>query len=325
MIRPGTSPATPPIRRRAGLIAVATVLALASAVPAWVVPTVNEDTQIPTPASTTTPVSARWEVPTIGGCLTGHYLPSTDCHSRPTRTLLVTGPEPSSPTAGKSLAFDEEFKAPIAFGRRWNGSTTSAYRYGNHDPDDAKLDWLTPSAITVSGGTATFTATRGSHALENGLQSWNTGLLTTEGTTQNFRTRTGDYAESRVQLPSAVGAWPAVWTWRDGGDEVDGFEYHPDAPNILELANHVHVAYIFYTDATTIYPGAWITVGVHYGATNDDWYLNGKLIYSDHTGVGTSWSPNIILNLCVSNGTYHPAPSTTTPITFKADYVRVWR
>ncbi|OLZ71062.1 beta-glucanase [Streptomyces sp. IMTB 2501] len=243
-----------------------------------------------------------------------------------TRTLAVTGPEPSSPTKGRSLAFDEEFNAPIAFGTRWNGSSTSAYRYGDHDPDDAKLDWLTPSAITVSGGTATFTATPSSHTLENGRQAWNTGLLTTEGTTKNFRTRTGDYAEARVQLPSVGGAWPAVWTWFDGGNEVDGFEYHPDTPHILEFVNHVNLASILYTDPGIVHPGAWITVGVNYGATDDDWYLNGKLIYSDHTGVGTTWSPNITLNLSVTDGTYHPTPSTTTTrITFKADYVRVWR
>ncbi|EST32033.1 hypothetical protein [Streptomyces roseochromogenus] len=264
-------------------------------------------------------------MPTTGGCPPGHYLTSTDSHSRPTRTRPLAGPEPSSPTEGKSLAFDEEFDDPIAFGSRWNGSATSAYKYGNHDPNDTKLDWLTPSAITVSDGTGTFTATPSSHTLENGRQAWNTGLLTTEGTTENFRTCTGDYAEARVQLPSARGAWPAVWTWLNGDAEVDGFEYHPDTPNILEVVNHVNYAYTYYTDPATISPGAWITVGVHYGATDDDWYLNGKLIYSDHTGVGTTWSPNITISLSVSDGTYHPSPSTTTPITFKADYVRVWR
>ncbi|ANP56224.1 beta-glucanase [Streptomyces griseochromogenes] len=244
----------------------------------------------------------------------------------PSRTLTITGPPSSSPAYGKSLAFDEEFNGPLAFGSRWNGSTTSAYQYGNHNPYDSKLDWLTPPAITVPGsGTATFTATPGSHILENGLRSWDTGLLTTEGTTQNFRTRTGDYIETRVQLPGADGTWPASWTWLDGDSEIDGFEYHPDNPNLLEITNHVRPAAIYYVNARTIYPGAWITVGVRFGATNDDWYINGSRIYSDQTGVGTTWSPNIILNLSVSDGTYHPAPSGTTPITFTTDYLRVWR
>ncbi|MER5548563.1 beta-glucanase [Streptomyces sp. NPDC002589] len=238
-----------------------------------------------------------------------------------------TGPaarKAPSPTAGKSLVFDEEFTGPITFGSRWNGSTTSAYKYGNHNPGDDKLDWLTPSAITASGGTVTFTAKPGSNILENGKRSWDTGLLTTEGTTENFQARTGDYAEVRVQLPGAQGAWPAMWTWIDGDDEVDVFEYHPDK-NELEVVNHVNYAYTFYTDPATIFPGAWIAVGAHYGATNDDWYLNGDLIYSDHTGVGSTWQANIVLNLSINAGFYHPAPSSNTPITFNANYVCVWR
>jgi hypothetical protein len=35
----------------------------------------------------------------------------------------------------------------------------------------------------------------------------------------------------------ARGAWPAIWTWRAGGQEIDVFEYHPD---VLELSNHVN-------------------------------------------------------------------------------------
>ncbi|MER5543341.1 hypothetical protein [Streptomyces sp. NPDC002589] len=360
-------------RHRVGLLATAMLLALVPAGPAWAAPRVIEDSLTPTTASTTTPVSARLRVHTIGGCLTvqqlgvavrdsagnnldfpgsrgttticgngltmttaprtfapgtytefGYYKTSSGYHSLPSRTLTITGPGPGSPASGKSLAFDEEFDGPIAFGTRWNGSTTSAYEYGNHNPKDSKLDWLSPSAITVTGGLSTFTATPGSNILENGMRSWNTGLLTTEGTTQNFRTRPGDYAEMRVKLPSAIGAWPAGWTWLDGNNEVDSFEYHPDNPNLLEITNHVHPAAIYYTNANSVYPGAWITVGVHYGETNDDWYVNGTLIYSDHTGVGSTWSPNIILNLSISDGTYHPAPAST-PIIFNADYVRVWR
>ncbi|GHE04246.1 hypothetical protein GCM10010339_34910 [Streptomyces alanosinicus] len=376
MIHLGTPPGLMPksIRRRVGLVVMAMLLALLPAGPAWAAPTVVLDSLTPTSASTTTPVSARLRVHTVGGCLTvqqlgvavrdsagnnldfpgargttticgntltmttsprtfapgtytefGYYRTSSGYHNLPSRRLVITGPGPSSPAYGKSLAFDEEFDGPIPFGSRWNGSTTSAYKYGNHNPDDRKLDWLNPSTITVSGGLSTFTATPGSHILEDNLRSWDTGLLTTENTTQNFRTRTGDYAEARVQLPRASGSWPAVWTWLNGDSEVDGFEYHPDNPNLLEIANHVHPAATYYTDAANIYPGAWVTLGVHFGATNDDWYLNGRLIFSDHTGVGSTWSPNIILNLSISDGTYHPGPSSASPIIFYADYVRVWR
>ncbi|MEV5876240.1 hypothetical protein AB0L75_18800 [Streptomyces sp. NPDC052101] len=321
MVRPGTRPAARSIRRRVGFAAVAMLLVLLPAGPTRAASVIGG-------GCLTTPQSG-FAVRDLAGHapgVPGSRGTATICGAGPpSRGLVVTDPGPSSPGPGKSLAFDEEFDGPIAFGSRWNGSTTSAYRYGNHNPGDTKLDWLTPSAITVNGGIGTFTATPSSHTLENGLRAWNTGMLTTEGTTQGFRTRTGDYAEVRVQLPSAIGAWPSLWTWFNGDSEVDGLEYHPDNPNLLEIVNHVHPAYIYDTDASNINPGAWITVGIQFGATDDDWYLNGKPIYSDHTGVGSTWSPYLNLSLSVCDGDFHPAPKGTAPITFNVDYVRVWR
>lgn len=48
-------------------------------------------------------------------------------------------------------------------------------------------------------------------------------------------------------------------------------------------------------------------------------------MFSDGKGVGAGWTAYPILNLSLSAGNYHPAPSGTTPITFAADYVRVYR
>lgn len=56
-----------------------------------------------------------------------------------------------------------------------------------------------------------------------------------------------------------------------------------------------------------------------------DWYVNGVKVFSDGKGVGTDWSAYLILNLSLSAGQYHPAPQGTAPITFAADYVRVYR
>lgn len=61
--------------------------------------------------------------------------------------------------------------------------------------------------------------------------------------------------EARVRLPTALGAWPAIWTWRDGGQEIDVFEYHPDNPDLLELSNHVRSAHHYYRDEA-VRPGA---------------------------------------------------------------------
>ncbi|MEZ0089052.1 hypothetical protein [Streptacidiphilus sp. EB129] len=242
--------------------------------------------------------------------------------------VTPTAPATAAPVAGKSLVWSDEFSGPVAYGSRWVGSTTPSYRYGNHNPDDNKLDWLDPSAVTVANGVATFTASPSSHTLENGNQAWTTGLLTTQGSTEGFQVRTGDYAETRVQLPSAEGAWPALWTWKNGttgNGEIDSFEYHPDNPNLLELTNHVSPAQDYYTNAAAIAPGTWVTIGTYYGATSVDWYVNGVKVYSDGHGVGSNWSAYLILNLSVGAGKYHPAPSGTAPFSFAADYVRVYR
>lgn len=231
-----------------------------------------------------------------------------------------------SATAGSwSLVFDEEFNGPIAWGTRWIGDTTSAYRYGDHNPDNDKLDWLSRSAVSVAGGVATFTASPGARTLENGRRSWTTGLLTTEGSAEGFKVRVGDFVETRVKLPTAPGAWPALWTWQDGTNEIDSFEYHPDNPDLLELTNGLRHAGFLYRNPAVVGPGSWVTVGVHYGAAGNDWYVNGSKVFSDGTGTGRGWTAHLILNLSVDAGQYHQPPADLEPFTFLADYIRVWR
>jgi beta-glucanase (GH16 family) len=251
--------------------------------------------------------------------------PTTPPTTPPGSTSAGSG----SPIPGQSLIWSEEFSGPIAYGSRWIGDTTSAFQYGDHNPNDNKLDWLSDSAVSVADGVATFTATPSDHTLENGKQAWTTGLLTTEGSTQGFQVRTGEYVETRVQLPTGTGAWPALWTWQNGSSEngngeIDSFEYHPDNPNLLELTNHVNAAQDYYTDAAAVAPGKWVTIGTYYGASSVDWYVNGAKVYSDGTGVGPDWSAYLVLSLSVSAGEYHPAPTSSSPISFAADYLRVY-
>ncbi|MEY9939803.1 family 16 glycosylhydrolase [Streptacidiphilus sp. MAP5-3] len=255
--------------------------------------------------------------------------PTSASTPSPAPTSAPSTPAPSSSLpAGVATSttpvWDEEFNNPITWGQRWVGTTTSSYQYGDHNPSDNKLDWLDPNDVAVAGGVATFTAQPSSHTLENGRQAWTTGLLTTEGSQEGFQVKTGDYIEARVKLPTQQGAWPALWTWKNGNGEIDSFEYHPDNPNLLELSNHVNAAHDYYTDANAIKPGQWVTIGTKYGANSVDWYINGVKVYSDNTGVGANWSAYLILNLSLSAGQYHPAPSGTEPISFSVDYVRVY-
>ncbi|MEU5383525.1 glycoside hydrolase family 16 protein [Kitasatospora cineracea] len=262
---------------------------------------------------------------TVAGATTA---PTTPTPTAPTTPTTPTAPDPApgqAPVPGKSLTWSEEFSGPIAWGSKWTGDRSSAYRYGSHNPDDNKLDWLAPSAVTVSGGVATFTATPSAHTLENGKQAWDTGLLTTEYSKDGFQVRTGDYIEARVKLPAGTGAWPALWTWKDGNNEIDSFEYHPDNPNLLELSNRIRSGLKYHTDANAVAPDRWVTIGTYYGADSVDWYVNGAKVFSDGTGVGANWSAYPILNLSLSAGQYHPAASGSAPVSFSADYLRVYR
>ncbi|MFJ8041951.1 hypothetical protein ACIRBX_15770 [Kitasatospora sp. NPDC096147] len=261
-------------------------------------------------------------------------------HNLPSRQLTVSAgsvtptptpnpkptPEPGdSPVPGKALTWSEEFDAPPALGAKWVNDRSSSYRYGTHNPDDNKLDWLSPSGVSVADGVATFTATPSAHTLENGKRAWDTGLLTTEYSGEGFQVRTGDYAETRVKLPATPGAWPALWTWKDGNGEIDSFEYHPDNPGLLELTNHVNPAQRYHTDVAAVGHDRWVTIGTYYGADSVDWYVNGTKVFSDGAGVGADWSAYLILNLSVGAGKYHPGPIGTAPIGFSADWVRVYR
>ncbi len=247
-------------------------------------------------------------------------------HNLPEQELSITPgsvTNPSSPIPGSKLIWSDEFDGPLS-SSRWEKAKSSAYKYGNYNPDDDKLDRIDPADVTVADGMATFTAQPSTFTLPSGHKAWNTGLITTENTPENFMVRTGDYAETRVRMPEGLGAWPALWTWHEGGNEIDSFEYHPDNPSLLELTNHVVPAQKYWNDKTVVRPGDWVTIGTHYGADSVGWYVNGVNVFEDHKGVGVNWSAFLILNLSLCSGDYHPAPSGG-PISFAADYVRVYR
>jgi hypothetical protein len=199
---------------------------------------------------------------------------------------------------------DAVFVADFASESQWVAGRSWAYPDGGPtNPGDDKLDHLT--ADPAYSRTGTFRATRRSDGL------WDTGLLTTEGSAEGFMVRTGDRLEARVKLPVGLGAWPAIWTWRDGGNEVDAFEYHPDNPDLLELTNHVrHAGSYVHDDA--VRPGTTVDLAVTFGRRDVVWQLNGHEVFADGRGVGAHWHAYLIVNLSVCAGRYHPPPEPTT-------------
>jgi hypothetical protein len=187
---------------------------------------------------------------------------------------------------------------------QWVAGRSWAYPDGGPvNPGDDKLDHLVPDPSYCRSGV--FKAVRRPDG------RWNTGLLTTEGSDQGFLLRPGDVLEARVRLPREVGAWPAIWTWRDGDQEIDVFEYHPDHPDLLEFGNHVRGTGSSFRD-DAIGPGAWVDLRTEFGARSVVWWVNGSKVFSDGRGVGRGWHAYLIVNLSVCAGRYHPAPAPET-------------
>ncbi|MFI9771147.1 beta-glucanase [Streptomyces sp. NPDC052415] len=192
------------------------------------------------------------------------------------------------------------FVADFASERQWVAGRSWAYPDGGPtNPGDDKLDHLTHDPAYFRDGL--FRATRRPDGL------WDAGLLTTEESEEAFMVRTGDRLETRVRLPVEVGAWPAIWTWRDGGNEVDVFEYHPDNPNLLEFTNHVRRSSSYVRDSA-VAPGAVIDLSVTFGRKSVVWRLNGEEVFADGRGVGSGWHASLIVNLSVCAGRWHPRP-----------------
>lgn len=208
---------------------------------------------------------------------------------------LPGGGDDSGPGRGEVV-----FTADFASTEQWVAGRSWAYPGGGpENPGDNKLDHLVEDPAYSRGGV--FRAT----LRDDG--KWDAGLLTTEGSAQGFMMRAGDVLEARVRLPVEMGAWPAIWTWRDGGQEIDVFEYHPDNPDLLELSNRVRGGQRYHREAA-IEPGGWVDLAVEAGARSVVWWVNGRRVYADRRGVGRRWQAYLIVNLSVCAGRYHPAP-----------------
>ncbi|WP_460072338.1 LamG domain-containing protein [Streptomyces sp. YKOK-I1] len=205
-------------------------------------------------------------------------------------------PEATAARRGPAAVFTADFTSTS----QWVAGRSWAYPNGGPiNPDDNKLDYLVSDPAYSRSGT--FRATRRRDG------RWNAGLLTTEGSEEAFTVQTGDVLEARVRLPYEMGAWPAIWTWRDGDQEIDVFEYHPDNPDLLELSNHVRGGGFYYRDPA-IRPGAWIDLRVEFGRRSVVWWVDGRQVFVDRRGVGRGWYAYLIVNLSVCAGRYHPPP-----------------
>ncbi|MFF7178320.1 beta-glucanase [Streptomyces sp. NPDC008121] len=218
----------------------------------------------------------------------------------------------------KAPAAEPVFTADFASTDQWVAGRSWAYPNGGPtNPGDNKLDHLVEDP--AYSRTGRFKATRRPDG------NWDAGLLTTEGSAEGFMVRAGDVLQARVRLPEEMGAWPAIWTWLDGGQEIDVFEYHPDNPDLLELSNRVKGGHLYFRDAA-IRPGEWVELRIELGARSVVWHVNGERVFSDGRGVGRRWKAYLIVNLSVCAGRYHPPPDPgASEMSYEVADLRVYR
>lgn len=238
------------------------------------------------------------------------------------------------------LVFSDSFRKPD-WGRP--GTVwcpyTSAYPDGRTNPGDWKLDSLTPSAMSiVKGGGVLFRATP---LTRSPVGQWATGLLTTEPWNggpcggDGFMVHPDDYVLVHLRLPNAAdagghAAWPGVWTWKNGDNELDMLEWHSESPCVAQFVNHVGADDIGALVRSSLLGfGTWIWVAAWLGTHTVNYYLGAtpssmKIVFSDHTGVPADWKSYLILNLSVSQQPGRE-PTTLRPITTEVSEVLVYR
>lgn len=236
-----------------------------------------------------------------------------------TPTPPVVTPPPATPTT-KTVVFS----APFSDAANWVVGRTSSYPAGNPqtNPGDNKLDSLR---------TGTFTGNR-FYGTKGPGSKWTTDLVTTEGSAQGFKVKTGDELTATVTLFNQLGAWPAIWTWGAGSlpghGEVDLFEYHPDNPRLLELTDHVHSGNGYGSYANNaINPGVPFVLGTKFLSTGVVWTVNGTVLYTAPVGLPANFSASLIVNMSICAGQYHPAPpvNDTTARYFDVSNLQVVR
>lgn len=225
------------------------------------------------------------------------------------------------------LFWNDEFTGSSLDTTKWCTQSDSYSDAGRGNKPDHKLEYNLDAQVTVASSILTITALKSTFTAPSAIvYDWRSGLITTGhgfGVTPSngVSLLPGYYMEVRMQVPSTQGMWPAIWMW---AEEVDVMEYHTDNATYLELSNRLGVTSLLYYDTGSAVSGMFHTYGVYLGSSSVAWYYDGKCVFTDSVGFSSSGASPII-NLSVSDGTFHPAPGVgDTTATMQVDYVRVY-
>lgn len=255
-------------------------------------------------------------------------------------------PEVPEPAKEWTLVWQDEFDGDEVDRTKWtfdlgDGTAAGTPGWGNNE-----LQYYTdrPDNVKIKDGHLVITAKKEDFAgfpytsariKTKGLESWTYGKL-----------------ETKVQLPTGKGLWPAVWMlpesneyggWAASG-ELDIMESWGSKPN--EIAGTIHYGENWpknvYAGKTTQLAQPvteWHTYGIEWEPGEIRWYVDGRLYHTLNNWYSKGQNQplnyaypapfdkpfHLIMNLAVGgNFDGNPAESTVFPAEMKVDYVRVY-
>jgi beta-glucanase (GH16 family) len=261
--------------------------------------------------------------------------PLTGCGEQPEEHL--------APEQKGELLFSDEFDGTSLDPDKW----TTCYWWGDGGctiSSNEELEWYQPGNVLVEDGLLKLRAKEEQIQVENDdgsftVYDYTSGVVTTGRS--DYRTSSParflfeyGYAEIRARVPEGKGMWPAFWILpadHNSKPEIDVMENYGDETSIHRMNFHFinndgdvdkdgerwegpDFSADFHTYAVDWRPNAiiWYVDGIERWRYTDKRYIPKEPMY-------------LLLNLAVGGiGPGAPDSSTTFPIDYEIDYVRVW-
>lgn len=284
---------------------------------------------------------------TTPGTTPGTTVPPTSAPADPLAgTPAVANPVPQvAIPAGWQLRFQDEFSGTAYDKAKWNpsyphgdGTTRPTSNFYN-----GELQAFVESQVLVKDGSLRLRAEPASPAItafgdagDSRSMPYKSGMVVSKGA---FSTHFA-YAEVRFRVPGGQGSWPAIWMLDTAGawpPEIDLMETVNNETDRIHHSLHASNSSLGKRVASKVGPdfkNEWHTVGVLWqktGATTGSvqFYVDGQPSGPLMTGTLGELIPDepmyLLLNLSVG-GSWpgNPDASTSFPLDFAIDYVRVW-
>ncbi|MHA6483421.1 family 16 glycosylhydrolase [Paenibacillus sp. strain BS8-2] len=233
-------------------------------------------------------------------------------------TLTTSGggggiPQPSGPSSGWTLTFNDEFNGSSLDTTKWNYNWT----WGN--TADHSDEVLRSSNVTVGGGSLAIKANKEGN-------TWYSGLIQTNG---KFNQQYG-YWEARIKSAPGIGFLTAFWTKTEAvwPPEIDVMEVLGNDPFKVHMTQHyINSSSNYVGDggnwtSPSSFAGDYHVYGVEWNATQIKWYVDGVLRRTTSNFVNQPLYT--LLNVHVGmDWTGDPQDSNTRYA--YVDWVRVWQ